>query len=256
MFLTLPASSIEKGQPLRINVTGGIFGKPAVARIYVGRDLLTETPVRFGYNNVQVRLPRVNKMTRLKYRIELEGNHESGEITQAPVRKWRVNFVQHSHTYIGYTRPQTEILAEHLRYIDYALDYCDLTDRYPKEAKFRWSCEASAVRTAAADLIANTAGMTMAASLGAPIPGKFTDNAGAANSALLFYTEHTVGYHGSVREGKIWNTFAFRGSTPAALENGEFRMEIRVFNTSIRIDLVYSIDKKMVTNPESRFFRI
>ena len=36
-----------------------------------------------------------------------------------------------------------EILAEHLRYIDYALDYCDATDNYPDYAKFRWTCEIS-----------------------------------------------------------------------------------------------------------------
>ncbi|RLD51571.1 MAG: hypothetical protein DRJ05_18265, partial [Bacteroidetes bacterium] len=32
---------------------------------------------------------------------------------------------------------------EHLRYIDYALDYCDQTDDFPDNAKFRWTCEAS-----------------------------------------------------------------------------------------------------------------
>ena len=57
--------------------------------------------------------------------------------------QWTVYLVQHVHTDIGYTRPQTEILPEHLRYIDYALDYCDLTDDYPDDAKFRWTCEVS-----------------------------------------------------------------------------------------------------------------
>jgi len=36
-----------------------------------------------------------------------------------------------------------KFLPEHLRYIDYALDYCDQTDDYPDNAKFRWTCEAS-----------------------------------------------------------------------------------------------------------------
>ncbi len=60
-----------------------------------------------------------------------------------PVRKWDIKLIQHTHTDIGYTRSQTDILAEHLRYIDYALDYCDATDNYPDNAKFRWTCEAS-----------------------------------------------------------------------------------------------------------------
>jgi alpha-mannosidase len=35
------------------------------------------------------------------------------------------------------------MLPEHLRYIDYALDYCDLTDNLPEDARFRWTCETS-----------------------------------------------------------------------------------------------------------------
>jgi hypothetical protein len=30
-----------------------------------------------------------------------------------------------------------------MRYIDYALDYCDKTDSLPEDAKFRWTCESS-----------------------------------------------------------------------------------------------------------------
>ncbi len=65
------------------------------------------------------------------------------EAQLAVPRKWMVYLAQHTHTDIGYTRPQTEILPEHLRYIDYALDFCDLTDGYPDHAKFRWTCEIS-----------------------------------------------------------------------------------------------------------------
>ena len=56
-------------------------------------------------------------------------------------KRWTVYLTQHTHTDIGYTRPQTEILPESLRFLDFALDYCDLTDDYPDDAKFRWTCE-------------------------------------------------------------------------------------------------------------------
>jgi len=58
-------------------------------------------------------------------------------------RQWTIYLVQQTHTDIGYTRPQSEILSEHLRYIDYAIDFCDLTADYPDEARFRWTCEAA-----------------------------------------------------------------------------------------------------------------
>ena len=71
-------------------------------------------------------------------------NCDASEKANVPLaRKWTVYLTQHTHTDIGYTRPQTEILPEHLRYIDYALDYCDLTDDYPDAARFRWTCETS-----------------------------------------------------------------------------------------------------------------
>ncbi|MGE5423943.1 MAG: glycoside hydrolase family 38 C-terminal domain-containing protein, partial [Syntrophothermus sp.] len=76
--------------------------------------------------------------------IQLPGKEPVQEIIDLkPVRHWTIYLVQHTHTDIGYTRPQTEILPEHLRYIDYALDYCDQTDSLPADARFRWTCETS-----------------------------------------------------------------------------------------------------------------
>lgn len=58
-------------------------------------------------------------------------------------RQWTVYLVHHTHTDIGYTRPQAEIISEHLRYIDYVVDYCEMTADYPDDAKFRWTCESA-----------------------------------------------------------------------------------------------------------------
>ncbi|MCQ2143572.1 MAG: hypothetical protein MJY56_05835 [Bacteroidales bacterium] len=63
--------------------------------------------------------------------------------TDKPDRQWTVYLVQHTHTDIGYTKPQSEILSEHLRYIDYAVDYAELTREYPEGCRFRWTCEAA-----------------------------------------------------------------------------------------------------------------
>ncbi len=67
----------------------------------------------------------------------------AGEPFQGVQRNWTIYLVQHTHTDIGYTKPQTEILSEHLRYIDYAIDYSDLTKDYPDDARFRWTCESA-----------------------------------------------------------------------------------------------------------------
>jgi hypothetical protein len=51
-------------------------------------------------------------------------------------------------------------------------------------------------------------------------------------------------------EGEVWNTVKFRGNTRAANRDNTFEFEIRLFNTTKRIDLAYAIEKKLVTDPE------
>ena len=96
-----------------------------------------------GDNKVCFEFPAVSKPRTAKIHIAKAKTKQTLKIKLKPVREWQMNFVQHSHTDIGYTRSQTEILAEHLRYIDYALDYCDATDHLDDASKFRWTCEIS-----------------------------------------------------------------------------------------------------------------
>jgi alpha-mannosidase len=97
-----------------------------------------------GKQPVEFEVAALTGPTPVRVRVESAGlSREFGPFTVAAPRKWTVYLTQHTHTDIGYTRPQTEILPEHLRYIDYALDYCDLTDGLPDDARFRWTCETS-----------------------------------------------------------------------------------------------------------------
>ncbi|MEN8228618.1 MAG: glycoside hydrolase family 38 C-terminal domain-containing protein, partial [Bacteroidota bacterium] len=140
----LPAIIEENGKQSQLGSAGILhFGEPAKAQIFINRRLVKETTVKYGYNNVKVGLPTVKQSKEISYKLVIGNLVDKGKLTLNPVKQWRVNFVQHSHTDIGYTRSQTEILAEHLRFIDYALDYCDNTDDYPDDAKFRWTCEAT-----------------------------------------------------------------------------------------------------------------
>ena len=119
------------------------FGKETDCKIYANNKLVAGTHLKFGYNTVNIGLPEVQKPSQINLKVIAGDFSLSNTVTLNPVKKWTIDLIQHSHTDIGYTRSQTEILAEHLRYIDYALDYCDATDDYPENAKFRWTCEAS-----------------------------------------------------------------------------------------------------------------
>lgn len=119
------------------------LGETADCEIKVGKENLTAT-LNPGYNTLELSLPKSTKPKEYKATVKIGDRAKTvHRFTLRPVKEWYIYLVQHTHTDIGYTRPQTEILPEHLRYIDYALDYCDLTDDYPDDAQFRWTCEAS-----------------------------------------------------------------------------------------------------------------
>ena len=143
-FRPYPALAQIDGDNYQL-AAAGIFhvGEDATARFLVDGQLVEVSEVGFGYNYIRVKIPEVSEETEVNYRLEIAGKTWSGILNLQPVKKMQVNFVQHTHTDIGYTRSQTDILGDHLRFIDYALDYCDQTDHYPDDAKFRWTCEVS-----------------------------------------------------------------------------------------------------------------
>jgi len=119
------------------------LGDDAPCSVQIG-NVRSETILKAGYNHLEIQLPKVEVPTDFKAFISIQGRViQERRITMSPVKEWEIFLVQHTHSDIGYTRPQTEILAEHLRYIDHALDYCDQTDHLPDASQFRWTCETS-----------------------------------------------------------------------------------------------------------------
>ena len=119
------------------------LGTDANVIVTVG-ETTTSAILKPGFNKVEMLLPKVAAPTKLSAQISKgDGETVIEDFTLSPIKEWKIYLVQHTHSDIGYTRPQTEILPEHLRYIDHALDYCDQTDDYPDDAKFRWTCETS-----------------------------------------------------------------------------------------------------------------
>ena len=119
------------------------LGEDVPCSVQIGNQR-TETRLKAGYNHLEIHLPIVDAPTDIKAFISIHDRViRERTFTMAPVKEWEIFLVQHTHSDIGYTRPQTEILAEHLRYIDHALDYCDQTDHLPDASQFRWTCETS-----------------------------------------------------------------------------------------------------------------
>ena len=143
-FKNAPVLFKKEGKMFQQIIAGIKSEKPAdIAFSIAGKEIRKATIVK-GDNLFLLTVSAVSSSKKIEISVKgdsgFTGNYP---FTLLPVRKWDVYLVQHSHTDIGYTRPQSEILAEHMRYIDYALDYCDQTDELPDAAKFRWTCESA-----------------------------------------------------------------------------------------------------------------
>jgi alpha-mannosidase len=143
-FINAPVLFKEGGksfQQLLANYRAQSSGK--IIFMKDGKEILNAALKR-GDNRFLLTVPAVTVATKISISAKINENPAvKYSVTVVPPKKWTIYFVQHSHTDIGYTRPQSEILAEHMRYIDYALDYCDQTDNLPDDARFRWTCESA-----------------------------------------------------------------------------------------------------------------
>lgn len=129
-------------QPVNVDIIH--LGEPVKVKLITENQEPVQAGLKFGFNRIELFFPAVSRNKKHNLSLQKVGTDPvTKKFDLSPVRKWLVYLVQHTHTDIGYTRPQSEILPEHLRFIDYALDFCDLTDDYPEDAKFRWTCEAS-----------------------------------------------------------------------------------------------------------------
>jgi alpha-mannosidase len=108
-----------------------------------GKELL-KADIKKGDNKFLLTFPAVTRSSTIVISAKInDRTADKYNFTLVPPKKWQVDLVQHTHTDIGYTQPQSEILPKHLSYIDYALDFCDQTDNMPDDAKFRWTCESA-----------------------------------------------------------------------------------------------------------------
>lgn len=135
----LPAIRKKDGKQL-LSLLYYHFGAPQSVLINFNGKTYKEEVI-FGQNNLEIAIDPVKVTSNALVEMKLGETTYKYDVKLIPVRQWEANFMQITHTDIGYTRPQTDILAEHVRFLDYVLDYCDATDDYPEAAKFRWTCE-------------------------------------------------------------------------------------------------------------------
>ncbi len=143
-FRNAPVLFTEKGQTWQQLIANCEAIRPGQIRFLHDGEMILESSLKKGNNKFLLTLPAVDHPRKISLTTQINNQAPADHsVEMIPPEKWEIFFVQHSHTDIGYTRPQSEILAEQIRYIDYALDFCDQTDHYPEASRFRWTCESA-----------------------------------------------------------------------------------------------------------------
>lgn len=98
--------------------------------------------IRPGQSEIPFELPRVDKPTRLLLEVVSDGAVASQtELTWEPSRLWEVCLVPISHHDLGYTDTLENVLRFYEAVYDQVLSFCDQTEDFPEEAKFRYTAE-------------------------------------------------------------------------------------------------------------------
>jgi len=58
-----------------------------------------------------------------------------------PQKKWEVHLAHYSHHDLGYTDLPSNVIREHIGFLDDVLKFCQETESWPDEARFRWLVE-------------------------------------------------------------------------------------------------------------------
>ena len=65
------------------------------------------------------------------------------DVDFAPVRRWKVFLVNHSHTDIGFTHPYLDCIDIHVKNLRMALELIEATADWPGDSRMRWTVESA-----------------------------------------------------------------------------------------------------------------
>ncbi|MGE5482454.1 MAG: glycoside hydrolase family 38 C-terminal domain-containing protein [Bacteroidota bacterium] len=99
-----------------------------------------------GANRVRIGVRAVSSTSRAIVELVNVVDNSVGaskELELRPVRPWRVFIVHHSHLDVGYTDVQPHVMRLHMGFLDEAVAFCEQTQDWPKESRFKWTIEAA-----------------------------------------------------------------------------------------------------------------
>lgn len=118
------------------------FGKDETIKVKVNDKEDFSYIAKDGMNSFDVPITAVSKEEKVKVWATIGSKIFINDyFTVKPVVYRELHLLHHSHTDIGYSNLQPEVLKIHNKNIDDALYMIEKTKSYPEEAKFKWNIE-------------------------------------------------------------------------------------------------------------------
>ena len=118
------------------------FGKDEPLKIKVNNHQAYLFTVKNGMNSFDIPVNAVQKQDSVFISASVNGKTLVENYFEIkPVVYREIYFIHHSHTDIGYSNLQPEVLRIQMKNIDDALRMIDLTKNFTREAKFKWNIE-------------------------------------------------------------------------------------------------------------------
>ena len=100
--------------------------------------------VKRGEEKYRVYVPDVRESASAEFTLLANGKvQDRKKITWTPQKHWQVYLVHYAHHDLGYTDLPTNVLHEYDDFYDDVLRFCEETDDWPDESKFRYVIEQS-----------------------------------------------------------------------------------------------------------------
>ncbi len=142
--VTTPPLLVEKNTSLFqvIRATVVNTGGPANAVLSVPGSEPLEVALKEGEQRLDLNVPAVEQETEIEVSFQVAG--QPAAVTKTvlhPVRKWTVYLMPHSHVDIGYTKVQTEVEKDQVRFLEESIEAARKTESYPFGSQFKWNSE-------------------------------------------------------------------------------------------------------------------
>lgn len=100
--------------------------------------------VEKGRESYRIYIPEVQERIDVEFVLSVKGNvQDKKSVKLEPRRHWNIYLVHLSHHDLGYTDLPTNVLPEHDGFMDDILRFCEETENWPDDAKFKYTVEQS-----------------------------------------------------------------------------------------------------------------